>query len=311
MKTTSQYCIEQYGEKLYKLSLNGGMTCPNRDGTCGTGGCIFCSEGGSGDFAPSALLPLDRQIALAKERVKGKYKGSRYIAYFQAFTNTHAPASRLKELFLPVLQRDDIAVLSIATRPDCLPDEVMELLEQLNRIKPLWVELGMQTANEDTARLINRCYPLAVYDSAVARLNAAGIHVITHVILGLPGETEQDMLASVRHAVQAGSGGIKLQLLHVLEGTVLAGMYRRGEFRTLEMDEYLSILGRCLDELPEDTVVHRLTGDGPKKLLIAPLWSADKKQVINAVRRMLEEKDGQRRRKDQRDAPSGSEEDSV
>ncbi len=311
MKMISQYCIEQYGSKLYKLSLNGGMSCPNRDGTCGTGGCIFCSEGGSGDFAPSPLLSVEEQFEQAKERVRDKYKGSRFIAYFQAFTNTYAPVEKLRELFLPVIRRDDVAVLSVATRPDCLPPEVLGLLEELNRIKPVWVELGLQTSNEETARRIRRGYPLEVYDRAVKDLNALGIHVITHVILGLPGETEREMLETVRHVAEAGSGGIKLQLLHVLEGTDLADMYRRGEFRTLEMDEYLDILGRCVDELPEDMVVHRLTGDGPKRILIAPLWSGDKKRVINAVRRMLEEKDEQRRREDQRHEASGPEEGPV
>ncbi len=311
MKTMSQYCMEQYGTKLYKLSLDGGMTCPNRDGACGTGGCIFCSEGGSGDFTPSRLLPMDEQIEEAKKRVSSKYKGNSYIAYFQAYTNTYAPVERLRELFLPVINRDDITVLSIATRPDCLPPEVLEFLGELNRIKPVWVELGLQTSNGKTSELIRRGYALEVYDRAVMDLNALGIHVITHVILGLPGETEEDMLETVRHAVRAGSGGIKLQLLHVLEGTDLSDMYRRGEFRALEQDEYIGILSRCIDGLPEDMVVHRLTGDGPKKILIAPLWSADKKRVINAVRRMLEEKDGQKRREDQRDEAAGAEKDTL
>ena len=311
MKTMSQYCTEQYGTKLYKLSLDGGMSCPNRDGTCGTGGCIFCSEGGSGDFAPSRFLPMEEQIEQAKRRVSGKYRGNAYIAYFQAFTNTYAPAEQLRSLFLPVIEREDIAVLSVATRPDCLPPEVLELLRELNGIKPVWVELGLQTSSDKTAERINRGYKTEVYDRAVKELNGLGIHVITHVILGLPGETEREMLETVRHVAEAGSGGIKLQLLHVLEGTVLADMYRRGEFRTLEMEEYLAILGKCLDLLPEEMVVHRLTGDGPKRILLAPEWSGDKKRVINAVGRLLEEKDEQKRREDQRHASAGAEEDPL
>ena len=287
MITVNEYCRRLFGEKLYKLSLDGGMTCPNRDGTCGTRGCIFCSQGGSGDFAPDAGLPIDEQIEQAKARVAAKFGGRRYIAYFQAYTNTYAPAERLRGLFLPVIRRGDIAVLSIATRPDCLGEEVLALLGELCSIKPVWVELGLQTTKPETVEYIRRGYATDVYDKAVRDLNALGIHVVTHVILGLPGETRDDMVNTVRHAVRCGSGGIKLQLLHVLEGTDLAADYRAGRFETLTLEEYISILKDCVSVLPEDTVVHRLTGDGPKKLLIAPLWSGDKKRVINAIRREL------------------------
>lgn len=219
MRTLNQYCKETFGEKLYKLSLNGGMTCPNRDGTLGDRGCIFCSAGGSGDFAPAADLPLEEQIAQAKARIAPKFRGSRYIAYFQAYTNTYAPVERLKALFEPVIHRPDIAALSIATRPDCLPEAVLDLLGALNQIKPVWVELGLQTIHPNTAAYIRRGYDLPCYDRAVRELNARGIHVVTHVILGLPGESRQQMLETVDYAAQSGSGGIKLQLLHVLEGT--------------------------------------------------------------------------------------------
>lgn len=287
MLTVNQYCREKFGEKLYKLSLNGGFSCPNRDGTLDTRGCIFCSAGGSGDFAPSVDMPLEQQIDEAKSRVAAKYHGSRYIAYFQAFTNTYAPVEKLRKLYMPVIGRDDIAVLSIATRPDCLDEDVLTFLSELNSIKPVWIELGLQTVNTESARYIRRGYELSVYDEAVKRLNGLGIHVITHVILGLPGETEDDMLSTVSHVVNCGSGGIKLQLLHVLEGTDLADDYRAGKFNTMEMGEYLKLLKKCLALLPEDMVVHRLTGDGPKKSLIAPLWTGDKKRVINAIKHEL------------------------
>lgn len=287
MRSLNQYCKETFGEKLYKLSLNGGMTCPNRDGTLDDRGCIFCSAGGSGDFAPAATLPLEEQIAQAKARVAPKFRGSRYIAYFQAYTNTYAPVERLKQLFEPVIQRPDIAALSIATRPDCLPEDVLALLEALNQIKPVWVELGLQTIHPRTAAYLRRGYPLDCYDRAVRELNARGIHVITHVILGLPGEERAQMLETVDHVVQVGSGGIKLQLLHVLEGTDLAEDYRAGRFSVLTLEEYVELVAACVRRLPPEMVVHRMTGDGPKRLLLAPLWSGDKKRVLNALNRAL------------------------
>ncbi|MBR4232392.1 MAG: TIGR01212 family radical SAM protein [Oscillospiraceae bacterium] len=287
MLTVNEYCRRTFGEKLYKLSLNGGMTCPNRDGTCGDRGCIFCSAGGSGDFTPDASLPVSRQIEEAKARVAGKFGGGRYIAYFQAYTNTYAPVEKLRKLFTEVIERPDIAVLSVATRPDCLEDGVADLLKELNGVKPVWVELGLQTVKPETVEYIRRGYATEVYDEAVEKLNACGIHTVTHVILGLPGETRGDMLETVRHAVRCGTRGIKLQLLHVLEGTDLAEDYRAGKFRTLTPEEYVSILKDCVALLPEDTVVHRLTGDGPKRILIAPLWSGDKKRFINLINREL------------------------
>lgn len=287
MRTLNQYCKETFGEKLYKLSLNGGMTCPNRDGTLGHRGCIFCSAGGSGDFAPAADLPLEEQIAQAKARIAPKFRGSRYIAYFQAYTNTYAPVERLKALFEPVIHRPDIAALSIATRPDCLPEEVLDLLGELNHIKPVWVELGLQTIHPNTAAYIRRGYDLPCYDRAVRELNARGIHVVTHVILGLPGETRQQMLETVDYVAQSGSGGIKLQLLHVLEGTDLAEDYRAGKFTVMTLEEYVALVSACVRRLPEDMVVHRMTGDGPKRILLAPLWSGDKKRVLNALNRAL------------------------
>ena len=288
MITTGEFCKKEYGEKLYKLSLSSGCTCPNRDGHIGYGGCIFCSEGGSGDFAES-YAPLSEQIENAKKRVSSKYKGDKYIAYFQSFTNTYGPLERLKDLYDEAAARDDIAVISIATRPDCLPDDIINYLGELNKVKPLWVELGLQTVKEESIEYIRRGYETIVYDEAVKKLNDLGIHTITHVILGLPGETKEDMLSTVKHTVEMGSKGIKLQLLHVLEGTDLADDYSKGLFKTLEMEEYIEILADCLKILPKDMVVHRMTGDGPKKILIAPLWSGDKKRVMNAINKRIRE----------------------
>lgn len=287
MLTVNEYCKQQFGQKLYKLSLDGGMTCPNRDGMLDTRGCIFCSAGGSGDFTPNRNKPIEEQINEAKEKVSAKYKGDKYIAYFQAYTNTYAPIETLRQIFMPVISRDDIAVLSIATRPDCLSDEVLALLDELNQIKPVWVELGLQTIHEKTADYIRRGYRLAIYDKAIKDLNAIGIHTITHIILGLPGETKEDMLASVRHVVLQKSKGIKLQLLHVLKNTDLAKDYQNGLFNTMEFEEYVDLVAECVKLLPTDMVVHRLTGDGPKSLLVAPIWSADKKRVLNALHKKM------------------------
>ena len=287
MITLNDYCKAQFGEKLYKLSLNGGMSCPNRDGKIGTRGCIFCSAGGSGDFTPPLSMSIEEQIEDAKRRVADKFSGSRYIAYFQAYTNTYAPIGYLRRLFTPVIEREDIAALSIATRPDCLDDDVLELLRELNNKKPVWVELGLQTIHPSSAEYIRRGYPLEVYDEAVKKLSAMGIHTVTHVILGLPNETREDMLETVRHVKETGSGGIKLQLLHVLEGTDLADDYRAGKFEVLSFEDYINLVCDCVKIIGDSMVIHRLTGDGPKKLLLAPQWSGDKKRVINAINRAL------------------------
>lgn len=282
----NRYLRERFGCKVYKISINGGFTCPNRDGTLGTRGCIFCSAGGSGDFAESPELSITQQIEKGKERVKNKIKSGKYIAYFQAFTNTYAPVEALRKKFTQAINHPDIVMLSVATRPDCLPEEVIELLKELNEIKPVCVELGLQTIHEKSAEYIRRGYKLECYDNAVRRLKAAGLEVVCHIILGLPGETKSDMLESVDYACKSGIDGIKLQLLHVLKGTDLAKDYENGKFKVLTMDEYLDILKSCLDIIPKNIVIHRLTGDGAKKDLIAPLWSADKKRVLNAVSRL-------------------------
>ena len=281
----SEHLRSRFGCKVYKLALEGGMTCPNRDGTCGIGGCTFCAADGSGAFAQTGDT-VCAQIEAAKARVAGKIRDGKYIAYFQSFTNTYAPVSYLEPLFRAAIDHPDVAVLSIATRPDCLPEDVLNLLAELNRIKPVWVELGLQTIHPDTARYIRRGYELPVYDRAVSDLKARGIEVITHVILGLPGESREQMLDTVRY-VGARTDGIKLQLLHVLRGTDLARDYAAGRFRTLELDEYCDLIVDCLRCLPEHVVIHRLTGDGAKKDLIAPLWSGDKKRVLNTLNRRI------------------------
>ncbi len=279
------YLKETYHEKMYKLSLNGGCTCPNRDGTCGTKGCIFCSEGGSGDFAPEAGLSIKEQLAAGKGQVSQKYHGNSYIAYFQAFTNTYAPVSHLRAMFTEAIADPEVKILSIATRPDCLSPEVLALLAELNQQKPVWIELGLQTIHETTARFIRRGYELSVFEEAVRQLREINITVIVHVILFLPGESEADMLKTITYLNTMPVQGIKLQLLHILENTDLADVYRKTPFPVPNMETYFRVLGKCICHLRPDIVIHRLTGDGPKSLLIAPLWTGNKRLVLNALRK--------------------------
>lgn len=294
MYTLNDYCRETFGEKLYKISLNGGFTCPNRDGTLGSRGCIFCSAGGSGDFAEDPHASIAAQIEAGKKKVEKKMKsGGHYIAYFQAYTNTYAPLERLEALFTAAISHPDIRVLSIATRPDCMPEETVALLARLNRIKPVWVELGLQTIHEESARYIRRGYPLTDYEDALRRLKEAGLTMITHVILGLPGETREDMLETIKYLAKGikdtRTDGIKLQLLHVLRNTDLAEDYLAGRFSVMTLEEYLPLLADCVRRLPPDMVVHRITGDGPKNLLLAPLWTGNKRLVLNAITRYFKE----------------------
>ena len=285
MKMLSEYYRETFGCKVYKLSLDGGFSCPNRDGTLGTGGCIFCT--GSGEFAEGGPEPISLQLERAKLRVNSKNKDGKYIAYFQAFTNTYAPVEYLRKLYYEAIAPEEIVGLAIGTRPDCLGEAVISLLAEINAVKPVSVELGLQTIHEQTARYIRRGYTAEVYYDAVRRLKAAGIDVVTHIILGLPGETEEMMLKTTEAAVRAGTDGVKFHLLHVLRNTDLAKAYAAGTFECLTLEEYGSILKRCVEILPENTVVHRITGDGAKKDLIAPLWSADKKRVLNYLNSIL------------------------
>ncbi len=285
----NKYLRNTFGDKVYKISLNAGFTCPNRDGTIGTRGCIFCSAGGSGDFAESADLSITEQIEQGKKRVKNKIKSGKYIAYFQAYTNTYAPIEVLREKFYEAINHKDIVAISIATRPDCLGDDVIELLDELNKIKPVFVELGLQTIHKKSARYIRRGYELNIYDEAVEKLKKIKVNIVVHIILGLPGETKEDMLETVKYVCQSGINGIKLQLLHIIKGTDLEKEYLSGKVKPLEFEEYLDIIKSCVEIIPENIVIHRLTGDGAKKDLVAPLWSADKKRVLNSINKILSE----------------------
>lgn len=288
-QTLNEYVKTKYGMKLYKVSINAGFSCPNRDGIIGTGGCIFCSGDGSGDFASDPNLSITEQIDAGKKLVSDKLPKQDYglIAYFQAFTNTYAPVERLREVYMEAVHHPEVKIISIATRPDCLGDDVLDLICEINAIKPVWIELGLQTIHEKSADHIRRGYSLEVYDEAVRNLKMRGIETIVHVILGIPYETKEQMLETVRYVGNSGVQGIKLQLLHVIEGTDLADEYASGKFECLSMDEYIDIVKDAVDVLPDDTVIHRMTGDGAKKHLIAPLWSADKKKVLNRLRKEL------------------------
>ncbi len=309
----NNYLREKYGEKVYKLALNGGMTCPNRDGTLGTGGCIFCSAGGSGDFAENTLsyaghdticVDQDRilySLEIAKQRLSQKQTGNKYIAYFQAYTNTYASAEYLRSLYLPVLQQEEIVGLSIGTRPDCLPEEVLDLLCELNQIKPVWIELGLQTKHDRTAQLIRRGYDLVCFEQAVKKLRERRIEVIVHLIFGLPGEGRDDMMDSVRYVNHHDVQGVKFQLLHVLKHTYLGDLYAsdmpelltkeqsdiRNMLHILTMEEYIDIICDAITHLSPEIVIHRLTGDGPKNLILAPMWSTDKKSVLNTLQKEM------------------------
>ncbi len=299
-RTLNSYLKEKFGCKVYKLSLSTGCTCPNRDGTKGSEGCTFCSQGGSGDFAAKPA-PIEIQIEEAKKRVDKKFPKNippekrKYIAYFQSYTNTYTDKNitieSLRKIFFGAIERPEIAALSIGTRPDCVSDEILGLLCELNKIKPVWIELGLQTIHAQTAMKINRCYSLNEFERCFFRLKSAGIEVVVHIILGLPGETKEQMLQTVKYLseLKPAINGIKIQLLHILEGTKMAEEYRRNPFRLFSLEDYCEFVCECLKLLPPETVVHRMTGDGPKKLLIAPLWSADKKRVLNTLKKNIEQ----------------------
>ncbi len=296
IRTLSDYCLEKFGTKVYRLSLSTGCTCPNRDGTAGVGGCSFCSEGGSGEFAERAE-DIDKQIDAAKERVKNKFpktipeEDRKYIAYFQSFTNTYGETKRLCSMFRNAVKRPEIVALSIGTRPDCLKEDMLDSLEEINKIKPVWIELGLQTVNEETAARINRGYKLEVFQHQYIELKKRGIEVIVHVILGLPYETREDMYATVRYLAELSPrpDGIKLHLLNILKGTRLEKEYKEKPFPVMTLEEYAEVLVECLKILPNDVVIHRMTGDGDKRLLVAPLWCADKKNVLNTVNKKVRE----------------------
>lgn len=287
----NDYLKQTFGEKVYRLSLNGGMTCPNRDGTLDSRGCIFCSAGGSGDFAASPSLSVTEQIEQAKEMIQKKSSCKKFIAYFQAYTNTYAPVPYLKKLFTEAINHPDIVAISIGTRCDCLDDDVLELLCELNQIKPVWVELGLQSIHNETLTRIRSGFTYEQYLHAVTSLKEKHITVITHLILGLPGETKEMMLASVDAVAALPCDGIKLQLLHVLKNTDLASLYESDPFPVFSLEDYCDFIVTCVEHLPPKMVVHRLTGDGPRSLLIAPLWSTDKKRVLNTIQKRFRERD--------------------
>lgn len=287
MRRLSDYLRTEFGEKVYRLSLSSGCTCPNRDGQIGYGGCTFCSEGGSGEFASSAA-PIDDQISAAKKRIAEKTDAKRFIAYFQSFTNTYGNTDRLRKLYLETIRREEIAALSLGTRPDCLGPAVMDMLCELKTIKPVWVELGLQTIHERTAERIRRGYPLPVFEEAYSKLKASGIPVIVHVILNLPGESRDDMLETIHYlaALAPELDGIKLQMLQILKGTAMAVEYEKEPFPLMDLEQYAGLICECAEILPQNTVLHRMTGDGPRRLLIAPLWCLDKKRVLNRLNRL-------------------------
>ncbi len=285
----NEYLNNQFGGKVYKLALDIGCTCPNRDGTLGTRGCIFCHNG-SADFAEIGT-DINEQIEKAKSRVKNKIETEKYIAYFQSFTNTYGDVKKLEKIFTTAITRDDIVAISVGTRPDCLPKDILDMLGRLNKIKPVWVELGLQTSNKESADYIRRCYKNDVYEKAVKDLKNRGIVVVTHIIIGLPDETKKDVLNTVDFSIKCGTDGVKLQLLHILKDTDLYEDYKKGLVKPLSMDEYMDILFACIERIPENIVIHRITGDAPKKYLVAPQWSADKKKVLNTINKEMGKRD--------------------
>ena len=286
----------QFGEKVYKLALNGGMSCPNRDGKVGRGGCIFCSEGGSGDFAADGHLSVKEQIAIQKEALRNKKTARKYIAYFQAYTNTYAPADYLERIFTEAIEDPEVVILSIATRPDCLPEDVLDLLARLNQQKPVWVELGLQTMHEESAQIIHRGYDLACFERAVSGLRNREMDVIVHTILGLPGEGRKEVLQTIDYLNHMDIQGIKLQLLHILKGTQLGQIYleqKEGQefISPMTMEAYIDLVIDCVEHLSPEITIHRLTGDGPKELLLAPMWSTRKRTVLNEIHKELKKRD--------------------
>jgi radical SAM protein (TIGR01212 family) len=288
-RSLNEYYREIFGRKTAKISLDGGFTCPNRDGTCGEKGCLFCSAGGSGDFAENAALSITEQVEKGKSQTSDKWKDPAYVAYFQAFTNTYAPVEELRRKYEEALSCEGVEGISIATRSDCLPEDVLELLSELNQKTRLWVELGLQTSDEDSARFIRRGYPLCVFEKAVHDLADRNIPVIVHVILGLPNETRETVLKTIDCINHLPVQGIKLQLLHVLSDSDLAEIYENGGYPPLTKEEYISLVGDCIARLREDIVIHRLTGDGDRNTLLAPLWSLRKRDVLNSLHKYLKE----------------------
>lgn len=281
----------KFGEKVFKISLDGGFTCPNRDGKVSKGGCTFCSERGSGDFSGDRDFSIHKQFIEIKDMMSKKWKDGKYIAYFQAYTNTYAPVEVLREKYEEAIKEEGVVALAIATRPDCLDEDVLDLLQEINNKIYVWVELGLQTINDEVARKFNRGYKLDSYDKAIEGLKKRNIDFVTHCIFGLPGETKEDMLKTVDYIAHSGSTGIKLHLLHLMKGTRLVKQYESGELKFLSQEDYIDLICKSIAMLPQDMVVHRLTGDAPRDLLIGPMWSLKKWEVLNAIDKALEDND--------------------
>lgn len=287
----NHFLREKFKEKVFKISLDGGFTCPNRDGSKATGGCLFCSESGSGDYAGNKLLSISDQFDNVKEMMSKKWKSGKYIAYFQAYTNTYAPVEELKRKYKEAISKEGVVALAIATRPDCLDDDVLDLIEEISKDLYVWVELGLQTVSDETARKINRAYKLEVYEDAIKRLKERNIDFVTHCIFGLPGETKEDMIKTIDYVAHTGSKGVKFHLLHLMENTAMVKLYERGELDFLSQEDYIDLLCEAVMRIPQDMVVHRLTGDAPRELLIGPMWSLKKWEVLNAIDKAFEDND--------------------
>ncbi|MFA9396663.1 MAG: TIGR01212 family radical SAM protein [Clostridiaceae bacterium] len=287
----NQFLREKFGDKVYKISLDGGFSCPNRDGKISSKGCIYCSSRGSGDFAGNRQKSITDQFEEIKEIMEQKWKSNKFIAYFQAYTNTYAPVEVLREKYYEAISQQGVVALSIATRPDCLGDDVLDLIEEISKKIYTFVELGLQTVNEDTAKIINRGYPLNTFEEAMDKLNKRNIDVVTHVIFGLPGENKEDMLSTIRYLNDTKIKGIKIHLLHLLKNTPMVSLYENGELEFLGKEEYIDIVTESLTLLRDDIVIHRLTGDAPRDLLIGPMWSLKKWEILNAINKEMKEKD--------------------
>lgn len=282
---------EKFGEKVFKISLDGGFSCPNRDGKISNGGCVFCSERGSGDYAGSRRCSITKQFNDIKTMMANKWKSGKYIAYFQAYTNTYAPVEELRQKYEEAINQEGVVALAIATRPDCLQDEVLDLIEELSKKLYVWVELGLQTINDDIAKKINRGYDLKVFDDSMAKLKERNIDVVVHSILGLPGESQESMLKTIDYIGHCGAKGIKLHLLHLMKDTKMVELYESGELKFLSKEDYINLICKAISILPKDIVIHRLTGDAPRELLIGPMWSLKKWEVLNAIDKTLEDND--------------------
>lgn len=289
--TLNHFLREKFGEKVFKISLDGGFSCPNRDGKVGRGGCVFCSARGSGDFAGDRDFSISKQFDDVKTMMAHKWKSGKYIAYFQAYTNTYAPVEELRRKYNEAIEKEGVVALAIATRPDCLDEDVLDLLEEMNKKLYVWVELGLQTSNDETAKIINRGYMLETFDEAMSNLKKRNIDTVVHAIFGLPGETKEDMINTIDYIAHSGAMGIKIHLLHLMKNTALVKEYEMGNLEFLSQEDYIDLITKSVSMLPEEMIVHRLTGDAPRNELIGPMWSLKKWEVLNAIDKAFEDND--------------------